>query len=175
MIVRLLFRAAAVAALVWVARELMRRWVEGPDRPAVEGNWQSWETPAGRGSPATTGHGDARHQGAAPAPTEVSDPAAPSAPAAPPEGRPAAAPGTAGAKKAPSQKAPSRRAGAAPGGSWVDPNGSGEPPATHPVKAKTSSRVYRVPGMAMYDRTIPDRCYTTPEAAEADGFTRAKR
>lgn len=58
---------------------------------------------------------------------------------------------------------------------WVRPNGEGEPPATHPVKAKVSSRVYRVPGMASYDQTKADRCYPTPEAAEADGFTKAKR
>ena len=58
---------------------------------------------------------------------------------------------------------------------WVSPNGSGEAPSTHPVKAKLVSRLYRVPGMPMYKRTVADRCYTTPEAAEADGFTRAAR
>ncbi len=58
---------------------------------------------------------------------------------------------------------------------WVKANGDGQPPASHPVKAKVASRVYRVPGMASYEQTKPDRCYPTPEAAEADGFTRAKR
>ena len=58
---------------------------------------------------------------------------------------------------------------------WVKVNGEGHPPPSHPVKAKVASRVYRVPGMASYDQTKPDRCYPTPEAAEADGFTRAKR
>jgi hypothetical protein len=29
--------------------------------------------------------------------------------------------------------------------------------------------------MAVYDRTIPDRCYATAEAAELDGLQRSKR
>jgi hypothetical protein len=35
--------------------------------------------------------------------------------------------------------------------------------------------IYHLPGMAAYGRTLPDRCYADPEAAEADGFVRAKR
>lgn len=58
---------------------------------------------------------------------------------------------------------------------WVRPDGDGEPPDTHPIKAKVSSRVYRVPGMSSYDQTKADRCYPSAEAAEADGFTKAKR
>jgi hypothetical protein len=58
---------------------------------------------------------------------------------------------------------------------WIKGNGDGHAPASHPVKAKVASRVYRVPGMASYEQAKPDRCYPTPEAAEADGFTRAKR
>ncbi len=57
---------------------------------------------------------------------------------------------------------------------WVEPLGTGTP-ATHPVKAKLSSMLYHLPGMAFYDRTRPDRCYVDGEAAEADGFIRAKR
>lgn len=55
------------------------------------------------------------------------------------------------------------------------PNGSADVLLTHPVKAKLGSRVYRVPGMPMYERTVADRCYTTVEAAETDGFNRAAR
>ena len=55
------------------------------------------------------------------------------------------------------------------------PNGTAEVLVTHPVKVKLASRVYRVPGMPMYDRTVADRCYATVEAAEADGFNRAAR
>jgi len=57
---------------------------------------------------------------------------------------------------------------------WVEPLGS-NPPTSHPVKAKLSSMLYHLPGMAFYDRTRPDRCYIDAEAAEADGFIRAKR
>ena len=61
------------------------------------------------------------------------------------------------------------------GAAWVGPDESGACPEGHPVKVKLSSRLYHLPGMAVYARTRPDRCYPTAEAAEADGFTRAKR
>ena len=57
---------------------------------------------------------------------------------------------------------------------WVGPEGT-SCPATHPVKAKLSSRIYHLPGMASYDRTRPDRCYRDEAAAEADSLRRAKR
>jgi hypothetical protein len=64
---------------------------------------------------------------------------------------------------------------AGPDSPWLAPDESGACPSTHPVKAKRSTRLYREPGTAAYDRARPDRCYASPEAAEADGFTRAKR
>jgi hypothetical protein len=251
----LTFRAAAVAALVWIGRELMRRWVDGPDQPQVADGWnarppeplrsvpgppestggsaQSAEpTPAPGGSPpakkARAKKAAAPVKPAAPVDVAATDAPAPApaetpassgetappeaakvepAPAKrrprplkatriakagpPPKAAPAAksAPATKAApvakavtapeasgpepKKAPPGDAKGRRKAAA--GAWVSPNGSGEAPRTHPVKAKLVSRLYRVPGMPLYDRTVPDRCYTTPEAAEADGFTRAAR
>ena len=60
-------------------------------------------------------------------------------------------------------------------GNWVVPNGTAEVLQTHPVKVKLASRVYRVPGMPMYDRTVADVCYATVDEAEADGFNRAAR
>ena len=57
---------------------------------------------------------------------------------------------------------------------WVKPVGSRCPPG-YPVKAKTSSKVYRVPGMFSYEESKPERCYRDEDAAIADGFTRAKR
>ena len=57
---------------------------------------------------------------------------------------------------------------------WIEPMGI-DCPTSHPVKAKLSSMLYHLPGMAAYKRTRPDRCYRDPESAEADGFTRAKR
>jgi hypothetical protein len=58
--------------------------------------------------------------------------------------------------------------------SWVEPGPEGCPDS-HQVKAKRSSMIYHLPGMSAYGRTRPDRCYVSPEAAEADGFVRAKR
>lgn len=94
-----------------------------------------------------------------------------------PERRPAARPATRStAKKAPAKAEGTKRAAgsAAPTAPWVAPEGR-ECPATHPVKAKLASKLYHLPGMLAYDRTVPDRCYVDPAAAEADGFARAKR
>jgi len=57
---------------------------------------------------------------------------------------------------------------------WVEPVGPACPPS-HPVKAKLTSRLFHLPGMAAYARTRPDRCYADAGSAETDGFTRAKR
>jgi hypothetical protein len=83
-------------------------------------------------------------------------------------------------KASPAKKAaPARKSAAPPAArppaAWVAPGPSGTAPATHPVKAKLSSHVFRLPGMSAYDQTRADRCYATAEAAEADGFVRAKR
>lgn len=80
------------------------------------------------------------------------------------------------AKKAPAAKkaAGRTRKAAAPAMTWVEPTGAVCPPS-HPVKAKLSSRLYHLPGMFAYARTVPDRCYGTAEEAEADGLVRAKR
>lgn len=56
---------------------------------------------------------------------------------------------------------------------WVDPD-DGACPTTHPVKAKLTSGIFHVPGGANYDRTRADRCYTTADAAEADGLRASK-
>jgi len=61
----------------------------------------------------------------------------------------------------------------APLPAWVEPE-DGACPAGHPVKAKLSSGIFHVPGGANYERTRPDRCYTSPEAAEGDGLRAAK-
>ncbi|MBV8162138.1 MAG: hypothetical protein JO265_14545 [Acidimicrobiia bacterium] len=60
------------------------------------------------------------------------------------------------------------------GAPWLGPVG-GDCPATHPVKAKMSSGIYHLPGMAAYARTHPDRCYRDAAAAEGDGLRPAKR
>jgi hypothetical protein len=57
---------------------------------------------------------------------------------------------------------------------WVEA-AEGTCPATHPVKAKLSSKIFHVPGGANYDRTKADRCYRDGAAAEADGLRKAAR
>jgi len=57
---------------------------------------------------------------------------------------------------------------------WVTPTVDGACPASHPVKVKTASGIFHVPGGANYDRTHPDRCYRDAAAAIADGFRAAK-
>jgi len=106
-----------------------------------------------------------------PAPTPVVQEPAP----APVEKAPVAKKAAAPAKKAPVAKkaaspAPAKKVLAA----WVDPEGN-ICPQTHPVKAKLSSKIFQVPGNFAYDRTKPDRCYESPEAATKDGMRAAKR
>jgi hypothetical protein len=60
------------------------------------------------------------------------------------------------------------------GTGWVEPDG-GACPTSHPVKAKLASGIFHVPGGANYDRTKPDRCYSSAEAAETDGLRPTKR
>lgn len=63
----------------------------------------------------------------------------------------------------------------APGGpAWVEP-ADGACPLSHPVKAKLSSKIFHLPGMANYERTNADRCYLDAAHAEADGLRAAKR
>ncbi len=120
-----------------------------------------------------------------PAPV-VTRPTPPVKKAAPPQKIPAARKAPA-AKKAPAtKKAPAaKRAPAAkkipaeaPPTSgritWVGPTGRICPPS-HPVKAKLSSRIFHLPGMAAYNRTAPDRCYVDEASAVDDGFIRSKR
>jgi hypothetical protein len=88
--------------------------------------------------------------------------------AAPRRRRKSPDPSPAPAKNA--RKAPTRR----PARAWVEPTGS-VCPRTHPVKAKMASGLFHLRGMLNYERTRPDRCYASEEAAVADGLTKAKR
>ena len=58
---------------------------------------------------------------------------------------------------------------------WLSCDESGNCPESHPIKAKDSSGLYHIPGGNIYERTIPDRCYATLEAAEADGYRQSQR
>jgi hypothetical protein len=57
---------------------------------------------------------------------------------------------------------------------WAQPNGDGACPVGYPVKAKVASGIFHVEGGRNYARTKPDRCYATPQAAEADGLRASK-
>jgi hypothetical protein len=63
--------------------------------------------------------------------------------------------------------------GAEAGPAWVGADG-GSCPTSHPVKAKLASGIFHVPGGANYERTRADRCYTTADAAAADGLRASK-
>lgn len=68
-----------------------------------------------------------------------------------------------------------RDTGPSAGRPWVEPTSEGECPDGYPIKAKLSSKIFHAPGQLNYDRTTPDRCYASTEAAEADGLRAAKR
>ena len=57
---------------------------------------------------------------------------------------------------------------------WMEPI-DGACPDGYPIKAKLKSGIYHQPGGLAYDRTKPDRCYPTAEAAAADGLRPPKR
>ena len=56
---------------------------------------------------------------------------------------------------------------------WAEPVDGGCPDG-YPVKANDNSHIFHVPGGRFYDRTRAERCYATAEAAERDGYRRAK-
>lgn len=72
------------------------------------------------------------------------------------------------------EQADDEPAESAAGEDWVEPV-DGACPATHPVKGKPGTGIFHMPGGLFYDRTVPDRCYRSAEAAEADGLRPAKR
>ncbi len=96
---------------------------------------------------------------------------APAEPAPPSEPVPADAAPEPAAATADEPTAPSRSPGSPP---WVEPADDGSCPDGYPVKAKTGSGIFHLPGGRFYDRTKPDRCYASAAAAEADGYRRSK-
>jgi hypothetical protein len=91
------------------------------------------------------------------------------------EGTEAAAPATAPREEAAvPDPPPTPQAAPQTAPAWVEPT-DGTCPATHPVKAKISSGIFHEPGGQMYDRTHPDRCYESADAAIADGLRASQR
>lgn len=82
-------------------------------------------------------------------------------------------PDTPASASAPSASATATTVDASPE-PWVEPAADGSCPLTHPVKLKVASGIFHVPGGRFHDRTKADRCYSTAEAAEADGYRRSK-
>jgi small subunit ribosomal protein S16 len=62
-----------------------------------------------------------------------------------------------------------------PATKWVDPDGQGRCPDSHPIKGNRASRIYHVPGGRYYDSTHAERCFCDGDAAEADGYRASKR
>lgn len=88
---------------------------------------------------------------------------APPSPSAPPEWPPLdAAPATTEAQTASDV------------GVWVLPEDDGSCPSSHPIKANDNSGIFHVPGGRFYERTRAERCYTTADAAIADGYRQSK-
>lgn len=56
---------------------------------------------------------------------------------------------------------------------WVPPV-DGTCPVSHPIKANDNSKIFHLPGGRFYNRTVPERCYATEEAAVRDGYRAAK-
>jgi hypothetical protein len=71
--------------------------------------------------------------------------------------------------------APAEEPAAPEATTWVQADTEGACPASHPLKAKDSSKIVHQPGGLSYERTHADRCYGDLAAAEADGYRAAKR
>ena len=56
---------------------------------------------------------------------------------------------------------------------WVQPV-DGACPASHPIKARFSTGHYHLADDRDYAKVVPDSCYASEEAAQADGFSRIK-
>ena len=79
------------------------------------------------------------------------------------------------AAEAPKAEAPKAEAAEGqPAGSHA-PLESGEAPEGFEVKGNADSMKYHVPGTGGYERTIAEIWFTTEEAAQAAGFTKAQR
>ena len=69
---------------------------------------------------------------------------------------------------------PAPASGSEGGGTWVAPLDDGSCPVGHPIKANDKSGIFHVPDGRFYERTKAERCYTSAEAAAADGYRQSK-
>jgi hypothetical protein len=63
------------------------------------------------------------------------------------------------------------QAAAAAHGGAVPGDGTSDCPSSYPIKGNIASMYYHNPGQPSYNRTIPEVCFQSAEAAEAAGFT----
>ncbi len=149
---RRILRLAGAAGAVSVAIGIIRA-LRPPAKPAAGGT-ASWAQPAERADPPP-------RQG----PVRFAEPAGPE----PAETEPA--------ETEPSEPEPSAgdaAAGTADAARWQAPV-DGECPHGFLLKVAAGSEIFHAPGGAFYERTVPERCYATPEDAVADGLRAAKR
>lgn len=168
---RLAAIAGAVAAGVAVIRSLSRDSdplptpADGPTEP-----WPPLRTspvPAPSPEPATADDVDEQEAG----PEPVLNLLAPE-PEAEPEIQPEA---VSAPTKAATKATPKRRRSEPLRATWMPPGDDGSCPDGYPLKANDQSMIFHAPGQMSYDRTVPERCYASPDAATADGYRAAKR
>jgi hypothetical protein len=86
---------------------------------------------------------------------------------------PEAVPDSAGPVAHPIQATPSQMETRPPSGA-IRGDGTTNCPPEYPVKGNTQSMIYHTSASSVYGRTIPELCFTSPEAAEAAGFRKSQ-
>jgi trigger factor len=57
---------------------------------------------------------------------------------------------------------------------WVKGTGESDCPEGYPIKGNASSMIYHGPGQSSYDRTMPEMCFASEEAAITEGYRASK-
>jgi large subunit ribosomal protein L17 len=52
----------------------------------------------------------------------------------------------------------------------VEGDGTAICPPRYPIKGNLPSQIYHLPGQVVYPQTVPEFCFSSPEAAEAAGY-----
>jgi hypothetical protein len=58
---------------------------------------------------------------------------------------------------------------------WIEIAEGQSCPPGYPIKGNANSHIYHMPGQASYERTIPEICFATEEAAAEMGYRPPKR
>ncbi len=141
-----------------------------PSAPSVE---PMAKAPSSTGSSSTGSSSEESSSGSSPEESSSSESSSGSSPATDVATRPADDSSSSSVVNA-LVDAPDARPNGSDGGTWVEPNDDGSCPISHPIKANDNSGIFHVPEGTFYERTKAERCYTTAEAAIADGYRRAK-